>query len=62
MAFANKWYPPGTLFGPHWAVEVFHVVLETWVTYTEHTTLASAEFMAQKLGDLTGARVTEVLQ
>ena len=62
MVFANKWYPPGTLIGPHWVVEVFHVVRETWVTYTEHTTSASADFMAQKLGELAGARVTEVFK
>jgi hypothetical protein len=59
----RNWYPPGSLIGPHWEVQLKHAVSQQWVTYTEHSTSAQAEALAQRysiVADGNSARVVEV--
>jgi hypothetical protein len=58
-----KWLSPGSLVGPHWEVQLKHVVTGQWVTYTEHTTEASATALAERYNiacDNNNSRVIEV--
>lgn len=59
-----SWYPPTSLMGHHWRVEILHVS-GTWRWYTEHLTQDNAEvFCAYKRELYPGDqwRVTEALR
>ncbi len=58
----RTWYPPKSLIGPHWEVQLFHCVKEVWVTYTEHTTEQQAQALADRYSMTVGkdCRVAEV--
>jgi len=53
------WYPPQTLIGPHWEVQLLHVNGH-WVTYTEHTSPESAYALAARFDQCATFRVHEV--
>jgi tryptophan-rich sensory protein len=58
----RTWYPPKSLIGPHWEVQLMHVVTQQWVTYTEHTTEQQARSLAERYSMTVGkdCRVVEV--
>lgn len=61
---ARLWYPPGSLIGPHWQIQLKHVVTDEWVTYTEHATMAAANALADRSHLVVGTdrcRVVEVV-
>ena len=59
----RTWHPPGSLIGPHWEVQLRHVVTGLWVTYTEHSNAEQANSLAERYRmtvDNTLCRVIEV--
>lgn len=56
----KTWHPPGSLIGPHWEIQLRHVVSGQWVTYTEHGTPEAAHALAERFGTTADYRVVEV--
>lgn len=55
----RNWYPPKTLIGPHWELQLLHV-RGHWATFTEHTNADAALAMASRFDKCATYRVVEV--